>query len=63
MIYKAGSRFRISKEWFAWGNNPKMSRNGTVIRARPGSDQRRVLRDGLRTPETWHVNWFTREHK
>lgn len=58
MIYKAGSRFRIHKSW----EGGLKSRNGTVVRELP-DDQRRVLRDGLRTVETWHINWLSREHK
>ena len=61
MIYKAGSRFRIHKSWEAqW--HPLTSRNGVIVRELP-NDLRRVLRDGLRTVETWHIHWFTREHK
>jgi len=60
MIYKAGSRFRIRREYYAAGN--MRSRSGTVIRE-INANLRRVIRDGLRTPETWHITWFTREHK
>ena len=59
MIYKAGSRFRVSKEW----KGRLKSRNGAVVRELPNTYLRRVLRDGLRTVETWHIGWLTREHK
>jgi hypothetical protein len=61
MIYKAGSRFKIRQEYFA--RDGMRSITGTVIRDYPGTDFRVVLRDGLRTPETWHIYWLTREHK
>jgi hypothetical protein len=61
MIYKAGSRFKLRQE--VYNRDSLRSHTGTVIKAYPDSDLRQVIRDGLRTPETWHIYWFTREHK
>jgi hypothetical protein len=57
MTYKAGSRVRIKKTF-----GKLTSYNGVIVKVLTNF-LRRVQRDGLITVETWHTDWFTREHR